>query len=327
MKTFNWTELGPHLYGLARDRGIENPLVSELDWPDGVISGVPDRIYHSLHYASNSALKAILVSPAYMLSRRGSKQTDSQREGTLVHDAVLEPELYRAKYKVLPRFHKGQNDETAIGNGYEGGKQAYAAFMKSIENDESRIISASDAAMTKGAIKAVEENEELRRLLWGSKARELMLVWTDEELGVRCKAKLDVWHEDTGMLVDLKTTKSIGTFEGDIMKFGYHIQDFMYRRGATLLEMSSNPDFVIAALERRGAFESELWYLSDRHRELARAQVFAAADLWRACHDSQNFPKRSGLRVAEDLKPWHVQDAEASIERAKEFTRILKGEA
>jgi hypothetical protein len=81
---------------------------------------------------------------------------------------------------------------------------------------------------------------------------ELTLKWTDPETGLTCKSRLDYYVESLGMIVDAKSTLDArwDPFRRDMIKYGYEVQDALYRGAARSSSRFKVQHFVFFAVEK-----------------------------------------------------------------------------
>ena len=69
---------------------------------------IPEDEYHELPYISNSDISLVLRSPAHYYANRVDPEREPEEptpqmlDGRALHTAILEPELYKERFVVLP---------------------------------------------------------------------------------------------------------------------------------------------------------------------------------------------------------------------------------
>lgn len=180
----------------------------------------PDRV-------NWSTLKYILISPKHYRHALVSQREDSDalKLGRLTHCAVYEPQHLASRYVVQPNFHRGMLDETARAKGYDGGKGAAAEW--DLANTGREVVTTEMMALANGMRAAVLDDPASGALMSDGYA-EYNIEWTDELTGIQCRGRLD--HVN-GCLSDLKSTRSLLTFERDAARLNYHAQLAWYSDG------------------------------------------------------------------------------------------------
>jgi hypothetical protein len=204
------------------------------------MSGVPQEpgIYPGLSFDQYALIPAINFTklskfrdtPAHarhaMLQERES--TPTQRMGQLAHLAILEPERFTTSVVVRPDLDRRTKE----------GKLAWASFERLNEGKE--IASAREFEICKAFQHGVAQHATAREILRGRGAKELTVIWKDEEYGCLCKARLDAVGELGGwpVILDVKTTgdvASLRNFQRSIANYGYAEQAAMYVEGLRVL--------------------------------------------------------------------------------------------
>ena len=82
-----------------------------------------------------------------------------------------------------------------------------------------------------GVDKSLHTHPKVGPILKRSK-KELSLIWVDEASGLTCKARLDIWDEDSLTIFDLKKCRSIKGFPWQMRDLNYFVQAGFYYNGA-----------------------------------------------------------------------------------------------
>ena len=179
-------------------------------------------IYRSLPFSEYQAIDAL--NPSLALHMRNSPlemnyyrthpkpETTGMRLGTLIHQCVLEPELFQS--------------QVVVWNGAKRGKP-YNDFCD--ENEGKTIVTQADYDTCLNVCAAVHNHPASARYVNGFAAddaeSEVSLVWNDYHTGLLCKTRIDLLTP--GVIIDLKTTKSSVADEFGLRRtastFGYHI--------------------------------------------------------------------------------------------------------
>lgn len=181
----------------------------------------PGHGFHRVSYETydahpalrRSLLDSIDDSPRHLQYRRENPTEDSAAltQGRVLHTLILEPELAESRIAV---WEGGDRR----GNAWKEFEALHAGkdILKPAEYDMARAQRDSFLAnpMTKDLLK--------ERLV------EATAVWTDEETGIDCKARLDIVAP--GLIVDLKTARDISdaALQRAVFDFRYHRQTAWY---------------------------------------------------------------------------------------------------
>jgi hypothetical protein len=199
---------------------------------------------------SSSDIKNALRSPAHAKAmREGGVQTDAMRLGTLRHMLLLEPERFEREFWIRP---DGLKFNTKEGIAW---KKEHAAEIEGREECDRREW------MQAVAWCARIKEHPLWPLFEGAVA-ERSWYWDDEETGLFCKARTDLFVEleDKCIVADLKSTNdaSPDAFARKSFNLGYHVSAAHYIAGVQAVTGKPVAFYLIAA-EYQQPFEVN-WY-------------------------------------------------------------------
>lgn len=200
-----------------------------------------EKEYSAYPAVSRSELWKISKSPEkykYELDNP-SKPTEALIFGQALHKFVLERETFRDEFSVAPDIDKRTKE----------GKAKYAEFISSCQ-DKTVILSDMMEKITAMSDK-LEHDNYVKKLLVGD--HEKPFFWTDYITGEACKCRVDCITKigDTPVIVDIKTTANAETdiFMRSALKYGYHVQAAMYRKGVEATT-GLKCGFVFIAIEK-----------------------------------------------------------------------------
>lgn len=182
--------------------GIHDISNDEYHSSEGISrSGIMEYMKSPLHYHHK------YLNPEYIIK----PSSPDMVFGSAFHCAVLEPSKFKEDYYISQNFDK----RTTIG------KAGYAKSL--IESKGKILIEQSDLDIIKEMHNMLEEDNKASELIRGAQY-EKSIYWIDEETGITCKARPDIWHD--GFIVDLKTTRdaSYRAFSRDFYSMGYALQ-------------------------------------------------------------------------------------------------------
>jgi len=235
----------------------------------------------------------------YLAEDRVRKETKAFRQGHLIHAAVLEPEIFDARYirelnpldfpnalrtaddlkaaliergvEVKSKWNKAQLVEALIGFDpklYElVWDNIVAIHARKVGNKE--IISGTDWDLCQAIRRRVEKHPTAQFLRQYAK-HEVSIFWTDEFTGATCKARLDTMLPNG--ILDTKTTDdaSYDKFvKHTIPDYDYHIQAAWYL------------DALSAATGRLLPPESWIWEVFEKARPFGIAYYNADEEMIR----------------------------------------------
>jgi hypothetical protein len=192
---------------------------------------------------SSTALKHLARSPAHLRAAMSAArhETPSQRIGSAVHAASLEPAVFRRQYVQYSGARRGRQWKSF---------QALNAQQVILNKSEWETTRALSARILDTVIFESDEGtaftfEELR----DAGHAERVIYWLDVETGLTCKARLDLCVGP--LTLDIKTTDDArdDAFAIQCDRLGYDIQAAFYLRARRALDPSleAPPFFFVAA--------------------------------------------------------------------------------
>ena len=240
--------------------------------PDGIYRSVLADDYFGWDAVSNSVLSRFARFPA--LAHVPMPDAPNLALGRAVHCAILEPGKFYASYRLLGGARPTKTEKAVLAeNGAIGLSPDSFHEIRAMTESVRRHFSAA--------------------LLLSEGEAEVSLIWTDEETGLRCKARVD-WLGEIAA-VDIKTTKdaSPAGFAKAVANYHYHVQQAHYLAGCAALGLPAS-DFVFVAVEKAEPYPVACYQLSDAaegvgyrlwRRDLTAFATCQKADRWPAYSD------------------------------------------
>lgn len=240
------------------------------------------------------------------------KDTEALQRGRLTHCAIYEPDELPKRYVVEPRFHKGQNDDTAVKNGYEGGKQAAAAWAA--ENVGREVVSSDMMAAASAMAAALHADPWAAPMLRGGSAEQL-ITWTDRQTGIACRGRVDHFN---GCLSDLKTSRSVEPrwFAAQVARMGYHAQLAFYADGLRESGVALAEPPALIVVENCAPYDVLVLTVPDEAIDAGRAMYRACLERLAECRRHDEWPGVSdGQRQTLNLPAWALPSCTADEAR------------
>ncbi|WP_263082113.1 PD-(D/E)XK nuclease-like domain-containing protein [Endozoicomonas sp. Mp262] len=282
----------------------------------GIHDQLPAEHYHRADGVSSSTLKEMGRSPAHckaLMDGKRIKSSTALSTGTLLHTAVLEPDLFNTAYCKKPTTD-GYPDALVSHDDYKAiasklglklsGSKAdlkdrikeadkTALFFDDLSAEQSAgktIISDSDWQLCQGVIQSVRLHDKASKALSGGIA-ERSVVWTDSITQEKCKARFDYYREDLGIIFDLKTCQDARQWaaQRDIHKYGYHISAAMYLAGAQAAGLPAT-SFAWLFVEKEPPYAIGLYMASPAMMEQGFIQFRTWLDQYHQCQQSGIWP-------------------------------------
>lgn len=237
--------------------------------------------YHTdISRISKSGLDLINRAPAHYYERYLNPLATPQKEtpaliiGSAVHCAVLEPEEFGKRYAVGPRVDKRT----------KAGKEEWEQFLQSSAG--LICIDSETATLCERIMESVRKFPAANYLLKEGKAEE-PIYWTDEAIGVDCKARPD-WLTSDNIIVDIKTTEDASPrgFAHSVKKYRYDVQAAFYSDGLEATSKRACEGFFFIAVEKTPPFLCAVYYIGNDFIEEARQKYQKNLLTYKLCKES-----------------------------------------
>lgn len=252
---------------------------------------MPEETYHALPCCSASRLKTFEDCPARMRWEVANpKTTDAMIVGRALHCAVLEPERFGTAF-------------AGIAQNTKAGKEAAAVF----EAAGGTVISPAEFVMVKGMAQSIREHGHASEVMRHSTHRELTGIWKSEH-GPLCKMRADLYSEQFGAILDVKTCQSVKRweFEKTIADLRYYRQMAMYRAGAKALGLHIS-DLVIVAVEKTPPYYVGCFRITPEYLALGDVELRKLLEFWAECEESGSWPGYPEDFIDVDPPKWLVE--------------------
>jgi hypothetical protein len=190
-------------------------------WGPGLHLSIPELEYHALPGLSSTGIKDLLDCPARFAWKREHREEKAVFDmGHLIHGLVL-----------------GVGLETHVVDAPDWRSKAARDERDAARAEDKVPVLVGDYVRAKAAARAVRNHPDAGPLFTGG-APEVSILWEDPETGVRCRGRLDYWHQGPGVVVDLKTTgrtaspRALPRMAADL---GWHTQAAHYLAGLDAL--------------------------------------------------------------------------------------------
>lgn len=270
----------------------------------GIYPDIENDAYHAGPGISKSGLWTIYTkTPAhYRFAER--EENPAFDFGTACHFAILEPQKFEASVMRGPVDRRGNNWKDA---------QAEAANSKRL------LLTAGDYDATLTIRDAVHADAWLNSLIVSPHSEiEHSSYWIDEETGVLCRSRPDLYRADLGIIVDVKSTASAHPedFARSVVNYGYHAQEAWYSDGH---RANGRPveGFVFLAWEKKAPFVTARYELPPSIVAEGRAICRKALATYADCTRTDTWPGYSGEITELAFKRWSYSETEPALEAAE----------
>ncbi|GAW36982.1 exodeoxyribonuclease 8 [Roseovarius sp. A-2] len=292
-------------------------MTGNEDHPLGIFAGKSNAEYHGGPGVSKSSLDVVRRSLAHFKFAQEQRAAGAEREetaamvvGSAEHGVLLEPDQFEKEF-ALPFDGSQWPDALATtddlkarlkehGLPVSGKKSDLIDRLREADPsvqilDDLKAMHAEEAAGktiltpaqwrdVRGMRDAALEHPKMRKLLTDPRGKaELSAYWRDEETGLLCRCRPDLWVGD--VVFDLKTTDDARehSFERSVEKFRYYVQAPFYldglrkaieQSGQRLPEGLEVPKhFVFGAVEKKAPYLNAVYVLDPISMEIGRREI------------------------------------------------------
>lgn len=203
----------------------------------------------------------------YLNPDRPKKVSNKSFElGNAVHTYLLENELFKKTYEIIPKF-KGK-----------GCKKAKEEFMAA--HLDKVLIEQNTLEIILATTKAVKEHPKASLFLTAESQIEKSFFWLDEETGLLCKSRPDLILGN--LTIDLKTTDKASKkhFARSIHNYSYYIQAAMMADAQKAVRGVEPEVVLFVACEPKYPFFTRTYVLGqpsiDKGREVYKEALLKA---------------------------------------------------
>lgn len=248
--------------------------------------------YNAYPAARNTHLKILIdESPAHYLEaiERPSDPTPAKVIGNAIHQAILEPKLFKEQLAVVPVF-EGLTKKGELTTSMNCEEVREKSIKWHMENHSKTIVSQDQMDAVKCILTNLSQHKRAAQLISDGHAEE-SLFWNDPETGIQCKARPDFIREGH-IIVDVKTTESAGPrqFFFDARKYGYHFQAAMYLDAASAVYNQVFDTFIIIAVEKKPPYAVHCFKLTESFLREGQELYYSALAKLKPCLETGIYP-------------------------------------
>jgi exodeoxyribonuclease VIII len=247
-----------------------------------------DREYHQLARLSASGAKTLLKSPARYHHERmhPAKPTPAMEFGTMFHALVLEPDVFAARYALLPGIDRRTKD----------GKAAFEQWQA--DNVGKTPVTGDDWDRVHAMARAVERSGAGDLMTGG--VMEQPILW--ERDGAQLKAKIDCLTKR--VIIDLKSTsvEDEESLQRAAWQHGYHISAAAYIEAA---KVATGNDLGKVFVFVHSTAPHDVIVLEAGEEFVARGRALwdRAVRTYAACVEFDDWPGMAAAFTSSQLQP------------------------
>lgn len=242
-----------------------------------IYSNQSEQEYHAHDALSRSGAFTLAKRTPAHFKAMPQKKSKAMDLGKATHVAVLEP------HKLDDLIMQGPIDRR--GNKWTDLVAYCEAYGKIplTSGDYSKAMYMRDSA---------QRLPEIRALTSGGGLIEHSGYWVDEETGVLCRCRPDIYHPELKIIGDVKTTTnaSADAFGRSVDEFGYHVQEPWYSRGWEQAGGGEVDGFLFFAIENEHPFLCAVYELIPSAVVEGAAIARKGVLRYKQCSDTNDWP-------------------------------------
>jgi hypothetical protein len=252
----------PISIGIRRKKEIRMIALPEIKSVEPVwVKGLSNEAYHKkTEFMSATGCKRLLRSAEYFMDCLVDppEPTDAMEFGTLIHEAVLEGELFYANTVKL-----GEMDRRT-----KAGKALYEEIYSSLKPGQ-RVLEAKKFEAIERILEKISKHPIAKGMLVGGD-KEISGFATEPTHGIASKIRPDLLLKNDGIILDVKTTADASKegFEKQIWNLQYHLAAYKYLYIAGLIEKRPFDAFFYLAIENKRPYSVALYRADDAQLEV-----------------------------------------------------------
>ncbi len=235
--------------------------------------------YHGSEGLSKSGLSLIKDDPLFYWDKylNPNKERDDKKHfmlGSAVNTLLLEPDLWEQNYFVRDPINLNSKK----------GREYSKEILKPLKEKGVIIIEQDDFDLVKNMVEAVINHPHFFALTNNAKV-EKSIYWIDEETGLLCKSRPDIWNDNIDVLCDLKTSAdgSYKSFLYDSQDYDYHMQAAMQIDAVKTITGKEITEFYFLVSPKKRPFYPYLYHMDQESIEYGRSQYKAALRIAKKC--------------------------------------------
>lgn len=250
---------------------------------------ISNEAYHGEYrsYLSSSDIRRLLRSPAHYRAP-STPPSEAQEFGTLVHEAILEPDLWAARCRPSGKIDRRTKEGKAIAEWQES--QSESLGLRFIpEYTYNKVCAIAER---------VQASVGASGLLTSGVAESSGF---SEIYGQPVKIRPDYMTDE--VIVDLKTTNDAREFEKSVFNYGYDIQAAFYVAVAEAID-GIKRKFVWLVVEKETPHGVQIYEPSPEVMERGTALFRQAIDTYKTCATLDVWPSYSTKTQTVNLPRW-----------------------
>lgn len=239
----------------------------------GIYYGMTNADYHADPAIGSTSVKAASVSPAnlYFNPFKGSK---SAHIGTAIHAAILEPDVFKATFQMLP----------------DSDRRSAAYKSAVVEFGADNVLVGQEVETVNRMIESARMNEDFVDYMRSKGSSEVSMFAKCDITGLELKCRFDRLSDSFPYPLDVKSCKDASErgFSQAFGKFHYHIQAAFYLHVLRLATGREVNQFCFFAVENTAPYRNCMYYIGEESLEQGRKEMFSALGKIAECMEDES---------------------------------------
>jgi len=290
--------------------GLILPRPCPPDFKPHLVEGMTDDTYHGMHdHLSSSWFRKILKSPAHFIQEAVDRQKGGQekeekhalRFGRAAHAALLEPERYKASFKVIPDFGTMRSSTNRDKRDRWIGDQPPGSVI--VTEDEFELFNRG--------VEGMLQHKDARRIFEAGGLFESSIFYKVPGIDVLGRVRPDLLCLDPKRLAlwDFKTTTDVSykKFQSKIVDFRYDVQMAKYKLA---IEQAFDIELKIVGtivMESKPPHCIAVYPFDDSVLDYGLETFQAGIETLSRCMDKKLWPGVQEDHETMHLPPWFIQ--------------------
>ncbi len=274
------------------------PIIKQQNIEPGIYD-ISNDAYHQGPGISRTAIMELKTSAKHYWNRYLDPDRPPEKEkkcfdfGQALHTLVLEPEEFDNRFVVIPHI----NGTTKAGR--EFNKELATTLNgrgKIIEKLPDGHTDSDYQALTRMTKIIKEEIFPIFKIDLSRAKIEKSLYWIDEETGVLCKCRPDLWQDK--FVIDIKGEKKADerSFSFSAKDHGYHVQVAMIKEALKVLYKIKMSSFEFVVIEKKLPHAYGIYSLDEASIALGHEIFKQNLRKYKACLEANNWPRSYGIQ-------------------------------
>jgi len=281
----------------------------------GIYLNVPFSEYLQWDCFSKSMIKPLLKSPAHLQhSLINDEKTLQMIFGSLVDCRLFEPEEFKNVFAIKPDTYISLVKGKEVEKTWSGNSHTCQKWISDAKDSGKIVVSKEDVEKADTIIERIKAHKIAKEWLNGA-MYQVSVVWIDDTLGVRCKARYDCYKQGEP-IVDLKLTfdASPSSFSRTINSQMYHCQAAMYTDSQQIIEHGVMNLFRFIVAEDSEPFGVATYEIDEQSILTGRGIYKKAMQVYKDCKERGVWPCYSEFMEPINIPFWAMKIDEESID-------------